>query len=74
MFKYIDEMYTTPKATLNYSIQVFLNERLNLKHELMNYEERDSFTSALGCIATQMAESSFDDPTINILSITFKIG
>lgn len=63
MFKYIKEMYETSKKMVSYSMQVFLNERLDLKHKVMNYEERIHLLQkkALSCIATQMAESSFDD-------------
>lgn len=63
MFRYIQEMYETSKKMVNYSMEVFLNEKLDLKDKVMNYEERIHLIQkrALNCIATQMAESSFDD-------------
>jgi len=62
-FKYIQEMYETSKKMVNYSIEVFLNERLDLKDKVINYEEKIHVLQkkALNCIATQMAEASFED-------------
>ncbi len=63
IFKYILEMYETSKMMVNYSVEVFLNEKLELKNKVMNHEERLHLLQkkALNCIATQMAETSFDD-------------
>jgi len=63
MFKYIQEMYETAKTMLSYSMDVFLNEKLNFKNKVMNQEEKIHLLQkrALNCIATQMAEASFDD-------------
>ncbi len=63
MFKYIQEMYETSKKMITYSIDVFLDEKLNLKNKVMTFEEKLHLLQkrALNCIATQMAESSFED-------------
>ncbi|MGB9979805.1 PhoU domain-containing protein [Methanobacterium sp.] len=63
MLVYLQEMYETSKKMVNYSMDVFLNERLELKNKVMDYEERIHVLQkkALNCIATQMAEASFDD-------------
>ncbi|MGZ7070228.1 MAG: PhoU domain-containing protein, partial [Methanobacterium sp.] len=63
IFKYIEEMFETSKDMVNYSMEVFLNEKLDLKNKVMNYEEKIHILQkkALNCIATQMAEASFDD-------------
>lgn len=63
MFKYIQEMYETAKNMVKYSMEVFLNERLDLKDKVLNSEEKIHVLQkrALNCIATQMAEASFDD-------------
>lgn len=63
MLKYIREMYETAKKMVNYSMDVFLNERLELKDKVMADEEKIHVLQkkALNCIATQMAEASFDD-------------
>lgn len=63
MLKYIKEMYETIKKMVNYSMETFLNERLDLRDKVMNYEEKIHVLQkrALNCIATQMAEASFDD-------------
>lgn len=63
MLKYILEMYETSKMMVSYSMDVFLNKKLNLKDKVMNYEEKIHVLQkkALNCIATQMAEASFDD-------------
>ena len=63
MLIYIQEMYETAKKMVNYSVDVFLNERLELKNKVMDYEEKIHVLQkkALNCIATQMAEASFDD-------------
>jgi phosphate transport system protein len=63
MLIYIQEMYETAKKMVNYSMDVFLNERLELKNKVMDYEEKIHVLQkkALNCIATQMAEASFDD-------------
>ncbi len=63
MLKYIEEMYETSKKMVSYSMDVFLNEKLNLKDKVMNYEEKIHILQkrALNCIAIQMAEASFDD-------------
>lgn len=63
MIIYLQEMYETAKKMVNYSMDVFLNERLELKNKVMDYEEKIHVLQkkALNCIATQMAEASFDD-------------
>jgi phosphate transport system protein len=63
MLIYLQEMYETAKKMVNYSMDVFLNERLELKNKVMDYEEKIHVLQkkALNCIATQMAEASFDD-------------
>jgi len=63
MFDTVHEMYETAKKMVNYSMDVFLNERLELKDKVMNSEEKIHVLQkkALNCIATQMAEASFDD-------------
>jgi phosphate transport system protein len=63
MFDTIHEMYETAKKMVNYSMDVFLNERLELKDKVMNSEEKIHVLQkkALNCIATQMAEASFED-------------
>lgn len=63
IFKYIQEMYETSKKMVEYSMEVFLNEKLNLKEKVMKNEEKIHLIQkkALNCIATQMAEASFDD-------------
>jgi len=62
-FKYIQEMYQTSKNMLKYSMEVFLNKMLNLKDKVINYEEKIHVLQkkALNCIASQMAEASFED-------------
>ncbi|MGZ7116927.1 MAG: PhoU domain-containing protein, partial [Methanobacterium sp.] len=40
IFKYIEEMFETSKDMVNYSMEVFLNEKLDLKNKVMNYEEK----------------------------------
>lgn len=63
MIVYLQEMYETAKKMVNYSMDVFLNERLELKSKVMDNEEKIHVLQkkALNCIATQMAEASFDD-------------
>ena len=63
IFNYIDEMYKTAKKMVKYSMEVFLNERMDLKDKVMKNEEKIHLLQkkALNCIATQMAEASFDD-------------
>jgi phosphate transport system protein len=63
MLEYIKEMYETVKKMVKYSMETFLNERLDLREKVMNYEEKIHVLQkkALNCIATQMAEASFDD-------------
>lgn len=63
MLKYVQEMYETAKKMINYSMDVFLNERLELKDKVMADEEKIHVLQkrALNCIATQMAEASFED-------------
>ncbi len=63
MFKYIQEMYETSKAMVEYSVKIFLDERLDLRDKVLNHEERIHVLQkkALNCIATQMAEASFED-------------
>ncbi|MBI5680000.1 MAG: winged helix-turn-helix transcriptional regulator [Methanobacterium sp.] len=63
MLKYIQEMFETAKDMVDYSMEAFLNERTDLKNKVMDSEERIHVLQkkALNCIATQMAEASFDD-------------
>lgn len=63
MLVYLQEMYETAKKMVNYSMDIFLNERLELKNKVMDYEEKIHVLQkkALNCIATQMAEASFED-------------
>ncbi|MGF7119363.1 PhoU domain-containing protein [Methanobacterium oryzae] len=63
MLEHISEMYETIKKMVNYSMEAFLNEKLDLREKVMNYEEKIHVLQkrALNCIATQMAEASFDD-------------
>lgn len=63
MIIYLQEMYETAKKMVNYSMDIFLNERLELKSKVMDYEEKIHALQkkALNCIATQMAEASFED-------------
>ncbi len=63
MLIYLGEMYETAKKMVNYSMDIFLNEKLELKSKVMDYEEKIHALQkkALNCIATQMAEASFDD-------------
>jgi len=63
MLETIRDMYDTAKKMVNYSVDVFLNERLELKDKVMADEEKIHVLQkkALNCIANQMAEASFED-------------
>lgn len=63
MLKYLDEMYQTARKMVAWSMDAFINERLDLKSDIMDYEEKihSLQKKALNCIATQMAETPFED-------------
>jgi phosphate transport system protein len=63
MMKFLNEMYKTAKTMVSWSMDAFINERLELKHEIMDYEEKmhQIQKKALNCVATQMAETPFED-------------
>jgi len=63
MLETVKDMYDTAKKMVNYSMDVFLNERLELKDKVLADEEKIHVLQkkALNCIATQMAEASFED-------------
>lgn len=63
MLKFLRNMYDTSQKMLTWSMDAFLNERVNLRPDVMDYEERihGIQKKALNCIATQMAETPFED-------------
>ncbi|MBU4534556.1 MAG: winged helix-turn-helix transcriptional regulator [Euryarchaeota archaeon] len=63
MMDYLKEMYKTSKKMVSWSMDAFLNEKLDLKDEVMNCEDKlhQLQKKALNCIATQMAEIPFED-------------
>ncbi len=63
MMKYLKDMYETARKMISWSMDAFINEKLELKHEIMDYEEKmhQIQKKALNCIATQMAETPFED-------------
>jgi phosphate transport system protein len=63
MLKYLEDMYQTARKMVSWSMESFINERLDLKNDIMDYEEKMHALQkkALNCIATQMAETPFED-------------
>ncbi len=63
MLKYLEDMYQTARKMVSWSMESFINERLELKNDIMDYEEKMHALQkkALNCIATQMAETPFED-------------
>ncbi|MDP3035313.1 MAG: PhoU domain-containing protein [Methanobacteriaceae archaeon] len=63
MLKYLEDMYQTARKMVSWSMDSFINERLDLKNDIMDYEEKMHALQkkALNCIATQMAETPFED-------------
>jgi phosphate transport system protein len=63
MLKYLEDMYNTARKMVSWSMESFINERLDLKNDIMDYEEKMHALQkkALNCIATQMAETPFED-------------
>lgn len=59
----LDSMFKTSRKMLKYSMKAFLNEELDLKDKIMDYEERIHVLQkkALNNIATQMAEDDVMD-------------
>jgi phosphate transport system protein len=63
MLEYLEEMYQTSRRMIKWSMDAFINEKLDLKNDVMDYEEKlhSLQKKALNCIATQMAEIPFED-------------
>lgn len=63
MLAYLKDMYKTAQKMIYWSMDAFLNEKLNLKPEIMHSEDKmhQIQKKALNCIATQMAEIPFED-------------
>jgi phosphate transport system protein len=63
MLEVLNSMYITSRKMVKYSMQGFLNEELDLKDKVMDYEERihELQKKALNNIATQMAEDDVMD-------------
>ncbi|MCK9152166.1 phosphate signaling complex PhoU family protein [Methanobacterium alcaliphilum] len=63
MMKYLESMYQTSRKMVKWSMEAFITEKLELKNEVMDYEEKihQIQKKALNCIATQMAETTFED-------------
>ncbi|MDI9624260.1 MAG: PhoU domain-containing protein [Methanothermobacter sp.] len=60
---YLRWMYETAISMVKKAMKAFLNERLELKDDVMKLEKKMHRIQrkALNCIATQMAETSFDE-------------
>lgn len=58
----LKSMFKTSRKMVNYSMKAFLNEELNYKDKIMDYEERihELQKKALNNIAIQMAEDDMD--------------
>lgn len=58
----LKSMFKTSRKMVNYSMKAFLNEELDQKDKIMDYEERihELQKKALNNIATQMAEDDMD--------------
>ncbi|MGN1362387.1 MAG: PhoU domain-containing protein [Methanobrevibacter sp.] len=63
MLKYIKKMYQINDKMIEYSMDAFLGGNIELKGEIMDLEEHihELQKVSIGQIATQMAETSFDD-------------
>lgn len=63
MLEVLNSMYLTSRKMVKYSMQGFLNEELDLKDKVMDYEERihELQKKALNNIAIQMAEDDVMD-------------
>ena len=63
MLEVINSMYTTSRKMVKYSMQGFLNEELDLKDKVMDYEEKihKLQKKALNKIAIHMAEDEVMD-------------
>ncbi|HSQ01774.1 MAG TPA: PhoU domain-containing protein [Methanobacterium sp.] len=63
MLEVLNSMYLTSRKMLKYSMQGFLNEELDLKDKVMDYEEKihELQKKALNNIAIQMAEDDIMD-------------
>ncbi|OWT33047.1 PhoU family transcriptional regulator [Methanobrevibacter sp. 87.7] len=63
MLKYIKKMYQINDKMIEYSMDAFLNGNIELKGEIMDLKEHihELQKISIGQIATQMAETSFDD-------------
>jgi phosphate transport system protein len=63
MQKTLESMFKTSRKMLKYSMKAFLNEELDLKDKIMDYEEKihELQKKALNNIATQMAEDDIMD-------------
>lgn len=63
MLEVYNSMYLTSRKMVKYSMQGFLNEELDLKDKVMDYEEKihELQKKALNNIATQMAEDDVMD-------------
>ena len=63
MLKYIKKMYQINDKMIEYSMDAFLGVNIELKGEIMDLEEHihELQKVSIGQIATQMAETSFDD-------------
>jgi phosphate transport system protein len=63
MLEVLNSMYLTSRKMVKYSMQGFLNEELDLKDKVMDYEEKihELQKKALNNIATQMAEDDVMD-------------
>jgi phosphate transport system protein len=63
MMETLKSMYKTSRKMVNQSMEAFLDERLELKDKVMDYEERihELQKKALNNIATQMAEDDVMD-------------
>ncbi len=63
MQKTLESMFKTSRKMIKYSMKAFLNEELDLKDKIMDYEEKihELQKKALNNIATQMAEDDIMD-------------
>lgn len=63
MMEYLREMFSIAVEMVNTAMEAFLNEKLELKAKLMSLEDdiHRVQKNALNCVATQMAETPFED-------------
>ncbi len=63
IFKNIKKMYKINDKMIEYSMNAFLNANIELKGEIMDLEEKihEIQKDSIAQVATQMAETSFDD-------------